>query len=184
MTESISVFDARILETLFAIRDPNLVQMFIWVTELGRAWLVYAIGIVVVLLLISKRCVAYATGLCISLATSSIAILVIKGLVERPRPPEAFQAYLEVWYSFPSAHAAFAFALYGFLALLTWRLVKHRIVRYIALFAFIGVSLLVSLSRMYLGVHYASDVLVGIALGSVCVWLGWKYAKIARNGNS
>ncbi|MBI2610346.1 phosphatase PAP2 family protein [Candidatus Kaiserbacteria bacterium] len=183
MMAALSAFDMRILEALFTVRDSNLIAMFIWISMLGRAWLIYAVAVCVVLILVSKRKYAYAFGLSISVASAGILILILKGLVERARPPGEFQAYLETWYSFPSAHAALAVALYGFLLLLAWRRIDRQIWRYVGIVGMALTIILVSLSRIYLGVHYPSDVLGGVLLGSFCVWLGWKYAKIVRNGH-
>lgn len=183
MIEYIGALDVHVLQVLYDVRDPTLVQFFIWVSELGRSWTVYGIAICIVLVLLFCRNYALASGLAISVASSGIAIFTIKGLVERARPPEYFQAYLEIWYSFPSAHAALSIALYGFLVLLAW----HTISRWSLRFTIVAVLLIliaaISFSRIYLGVHYTTDVLAGIALGTVCVWIGWKYAKIASNGN-
>ncbi len=184
MMESLTALDTRVLEALYAARDPNLVQAFMWATTLGSAWIIYAVAACIALMLVHRRMYAYAVGLLVSVASAGIMILILKGLIERARPPVELQAYLESWHSFPSAHAALSVGLYGFLALLAWRLVRHQTARYIALFTFVGVALLISFSRMYLGVHYASDMLAGVALGTACVWLGWKYATIVRNGNS
>ena len=179
MIESFQEFDARVLEALYAARDPSLVQAFIWVSELGRAWTVYGIGGTLVLFLILKRHAAYAAGLGISLAASGLGILLIKGLVERARPPRALQAYIEIWYSFPSAHAALSAALYGFIAYIAWKSIPNPVVRYIAISIIAGIVLIISFSRLYLGVHYASDVLAGLALGAACAWLGARYAVFA-----
>ena len=184
MMEAVTALDARLLDSLYALRDPNLVQFFIWASELGRTWTVYGLGSIAVLLLLLRKHVAYAVGLGVSLAASGFGVLLIKGLVERPRPPEELQAYMEIWYSFPSAHATLSAALYGFLALLAWHTVKRKSWRLLTAGFFIVLVIFVSFSRIYLGVHYPSDVLAGVLLGGVCVWLGWKYAKIAHNGRT
>lgn len=83
----------------------------------------------------------------------------IKGVVERSRPPEAigFDALVGVpgSPSFPSGHAATAFAVAGAIALLAPRL----------RWPVLGVASLIAFSRVYLGVHFWIDVLAGAALG-------------------
>jgi undecaprenyl-diphosphatase len=178
MIEFITAFDTWVLETLYAARDPDLVQTFIVVSEFGRAWTVYGLAICIALVLIVRRHYAYAAGIAISVASSGIGILLLKGLIERARPPVEFQAYPEVWYSFPSAHAALSVALCGFLAYLAWQIIPTQIGRYIALFAATTIVLAVSFSRLYLGVHYFSDVASGVMLGALCMSLGIWYVRI------
>ncbi len=97
------------------------------------------------------------------------------------RPPESFFAYLETGYSFPSAHAAMSFACYGFIVYLVWRSATSQSFRTIAV---LGLSVLIGaigFSRLYLGVHYLSDVVGGYALGAACVWLAiWTTRILGR----
>lgn len=88
----------------------------------------------------------------------------LKWLVARPRPSEDMGAYIvgsgAVWYSFPSSHAALSWA---FVVVLCNYEPKHS-------GAFIVLATLISLSRVYLGVHYPLDVLVGAGVG---LFIGW-----------
>lgn len=177
-------FDSGILEIAMALRDPVLTQAFMWITLLGQAWIVYGLTGVAMLMLVRKRHFAYAMSLAIAVASTGLLILILKGLLERPRPPLEFQAYLETWYSLPSAHAALAMALYGTLAVLSLRLFDRAILRYVVASLCVLLVVLIPFSRVYLGVHYPSDVVAGLAIGALCVWLGLKYEKIAGNGHS
>lgn len=172
MIHSLQVLDLRALEALYAIRDPLLVQVFIWVSEFGSGWTIYGLGCVVALLLLRKRHVAYATGLTITLATTGLGVLFLKDFVARVRPPLKFEAYQEILYSFPSAHAALSAAFYGFLIFLVWRFIARRSLRYTAIGFLVLFIAAISFSRLYLGVHYMSDVIAGILFGALCVWLG------------
>jgi len=93
----------------------------------------------------------------------------LKGLFVRPRPYFEHPLLIETSYSFPSGHAMESFVLYGMLAyfavlaLETWR------ARTAVVFGTALLVLLIGLSRMYLGVHYFSDVVAGYAAGGV--WL-------------
>ena len=178
--EAIALLDANTLQTLYAMRDPLTVQSLIWVSELGRATTVYGLAAVITLVLILKRHYAYAVGLAASVAASGLAILVLKGLVERARPPAVYQAYVEAWYSFPSAHATLAAALYGFLIYVVWRITPSSALRFAALGIGVVIVGAIAISRLYLGVHYLSDVVVGLLLGVVCVWLGAKLVAYIR----
>lgn len=175
MITLIRTLDMRVLEALYAIRDPLVVQTFIWISEFGSGWIIYGLACVIALLLLRKRHVAYASGLCITLTTSGLGVLLLKGLVARARPPQEFQAYQEIWYSFPSAHAALSTALYGFLIFLAWRLITHRVLRYTTTVVLSILVVSVSFSRLYLGLHYVSDVVAGIILGMLALWIGIKW---------
>src|SRR5574344_3786 len=114
-----------------------------------------------------------------SLALTSGVSLALKAIVARPRPYNAYAETLvpittENSYSFPSAHTAFAFATATSLALQypKW---------YVTIPAF-GWASIVGYSRMYLGVHYPTDVLCGALIGAASAyftyWLQQRYMKI------
>jgi undecaprenyl-diphosphatase len=88
----------------------------------------------------------------------------LKLLFVRPRPDVFPPLTTELGYSFPSGHALTSAALYGFLAFLCWQ-ARRRV--WALLLAFFG--LWIGASRVYLGVHYPSDVLAASAVG--VVWL-------------
>lgn len=97
--------------------------------------------------------------------------LLITGLktgLAMPRPPESMRAVSEYGYGFPSGHAFSATVGFGLLSLVVDR--GRRSVRFAV--AALGVAL-VSLSRVAVGVHYAVDVLAGVALGLGYLWLAW-----------
>ena len=94
----------------------------------------------------------------------------LKEVFHRPRPLEA--ATWPSW-SFPSGHSSDALVNYGMLAYLLVLALPHRAARVTAIVFLTGVVLLVGFSRMYLTVHYFSDVLGGFALGAgwLAVWI-------------
>lgn len=176
----LTAIDQRVLEALYEIRTLPTTYFFILVSEFGRAATIVGFAAITALLLIVRKHYAYATGLFVSVASAGMSILLLKGVIERARPDEMYQAYIETWYSFPSAHVAFAAALYGFLMALAWRTFSSRIARYAA---FAGGCILISgvtFSRLYLGVHFLSDVIAGLVLGIACMWLGLFVAKKVR----
>jgi membrane-associated phospholipid phosphatase len=93
----------------------------------------------------------------------------VKVAVHRPRPGEdlvnVFQELNS--YSFPSGHVMFYTAYYGFLLFLSFTMLKRRLPRYLINTVLIILIALVGISRMYLGEHWASDVLGGYLLGSL-----------------
>ena len=92
----------------------------------------------------------------------------LKDWINRPRP--AAEHLTEAGnMSFPSGHSMSAIAFYGFLIYLVWRLVDTTWLRWILSLLFGLLILGVGFSRVYLGVHYPSDVLAGFAAGGACL---------------
>jgi undecaprenyl-diphosphatase len=100
---------------------------------------------------------------------SALLDQLLKGLFARPRPFFEHPVLVEASYSFPSGHAMESFVLYGMLAYFAVLALKTWRARTAVVFGAALLVLLIGLSRMYLGVHYFSDVLAGYAAGGV--WL-------------
>ena len=115
-------------------------------------------------------------GLCaaVNLVLATLLNLLLKTLVQRPRP-EGYRLVAESGFSFPSGHSMVAMAFYGLLIWMVWRYEKDALVRWLGVIGFGLVIVLVGLSRIYLGVHYASDVLAGFCAS--IAWLG-VYTKL------
>lgn len=92
----------------------------------------------------------------------------LKDLIDRPRP-EAKHLVEATTMSFPSGHAMSSIAFFGFLIYLVWRLVSTPWVRWLLSVLLALLILLIGFSRVYLGVHYPSDVLAGYAAGGACL---------------
>jgi undecaprenyl-diphosphatase len=87
----------------------------------------------------------------------------LKNIFQRERPAE-FRLVNATGYSFPSGHSMVSTAFYGFIIYLIWKLEKDPTRRWIGI---IGLSLLIlgiGISRIYLGVHYTSDVVAGFLI--------------------
>ncbi|SFB90933.1 phosphatase PAP2 family protein [Kaistella jeonii] len=88
----------------------------------------------------------------------------MKMFFARPRPPYPL-IHKEENFSFPSGHATFSFIFYGTLAYFIWLTDLPKVWKYIAMIFLISLSLTIGLSRVYLRVHFPSDVLGGFCLG-------------------
>ena len=89
--------------------------------------------------------------------------IVLKQIVQRPRPTE-YRIVNETGYSFPSGHSMVSMAFYGFLIYLIYKYVKNKYLK-IGLITFLSILIIsIGISRIYLGVHYTSDVMAGFCI--------------------
>lgn len=141
------------------------------ITELG-AWYI-AIPVCALQAVAYYRYDARLSAFALVLAIGSEPVVVegFKLAFARPRPDVFAPLIIEDGFSYPSGHAAMATVAYGFSALLLIPRLRTTIGRVAVLSAAITLVLLVGLSRVYLGVHYPSDVVGGILLG-----LAWIFA--------
>ena len=152
----------------------------IFVVRMRRAWLtpimrsISELALPGVLLVMLLAVHAFAPGrrpgLCAAVNLVGVVALnqMCKFLVQRPRP-EGFRLIAESGYSFPSGHSMVAMAFYGLLAWMAWHYERDPFVRRVSVAGFTLVVVLVGISRIYLGVHYASDVIAGFCLAAA--WL-------------
>lgn len=98
--------------------------------------------------------------------------LVIKNIVQRPRPPYEFQPLIHPSsYSFVSSHSLITFSLYGIVIFLLLKYCKNVALKSILIFLSVLWVVIVGWSRVYLGVHYPSDVICAYLLGVIILLL-------------
>jgi undecaprenyl-diphosphatase len=138
------------------------------VTALGYYWFVVPLLAVIVFLFYRRGWRLSAILLVVSTAGSILLTTVLKAVFERARPELFDSGYQASFYSFPSGHATVAVGFYGMLTLiLAYRL--RRLARWAVAAIGVLVVLLIGFSRLYLGVHYPTDVLAGYL--SALLWL-------------
>lgn len=95
--------------------------------------------------------------------------LLVKDLIRRPRPPTGSVNVIAILdsYSFPSGHVMFYLGFFGFIGFLAFTLLKPSLKRTVLLTFFGSLIILIGVSRIYLGQHWASDVLGAYLLGSL-----------------
>ncbi|BBG65429.1 membrane-associated phospholipid phosphatase [Hydrogenimonas sp.] len=159
--------DSIVANLIVQWRTPELTPFFTWITYLGKVEVLLAFLAAATLILLLNRRYEQIVALYFSIAGSALSVYLGKLALHRPRPETAL--YFEPTYSFPSAHAAAAVAFYGFLAyLLMWERKSFKS-RINILFTVTVLILLIGFSRIYLGVHYLSDVFGGYLAGTL--WL-------------
>ena len=159
--------DTQVNPLLHALASPGMDDLMTAITSLGAIPVVpVVLGLAAGMLAIARRR-REAAFLVVAVAGSVALNLALKLVIHRPRPALAWaQAMPDT--SFPSGHTQTAVALYVALALVAW-VVAGRRTGQVALVLAVVISAAVGLSRLYLGVHYLTDVLAGAVAG--VAWL-------------
>ncbi len=161
---------------LFTHRNEQVAQVVYFFTRMGSAPTVASVMLVFASVMIWKRRFHALIALIAALTASTLTAFVGKWYYHFPRP-KGLAWYEEFSFSFPSGHATVAMAFYGFLfylLLMYLSSVKWRSFVFILAILFI---LGMGFSRIYLGVHYLSDVIGGFAIGFV--WLIFSMALLS-----
>lgn len=168
---------------VFALYRPGWLVIFMK----GITWVGFPIGgliipaITEIALIVYKR---YREALFLLLTMVIIPVSdIFKALFGRPRPVTGqigFNPVASMGASFPSGHAAFSAAVYGFIIFLVWNLIPGR--KKILLSIVLGALILsVAKSRIYLGAHFFTDIIGGLLLGFVWTAVLWLiYIKTNR----
>lgn len=161
------MLDTTILHLFEGVRTASGVSFFSYLTYLGSPVGVAVLSILLLVYLWKSRMFTYLVPYIVALLGSTVCMYLIKYLVARPRPLGAVIA--ETGYSFPSGHATGAFVLYGFLIYIASKHMSRSSSRYALQVILALLIISIGVSRLYLGVHFFSDVLAGYLLG--CLWL-------------
>jgi len=169
MWNGIKAFDDAVYGFISGFISDNMTRFAKIMTFMGSQWVIIILTVLIPsLIFILRKKKYYRPGLLIpaNIAFGALFSQILKFIFRRPRP-EVLRLIEETGYSFPSGHSMNSVIFYGFAAYLLVRYCRHRSKYLIA--GIIGVLIvLIGLSRIYLGVHYASDVLGGLLIGT-----GW-----------
>jgi membrane-associated phospholipid phosphatase len=170
-------WDVEFSRWLHVKSSSDLISLFGVITMAGSIAFLALLTVGVSFYLLRRRRLDQAALLCAAALGIEILNPLLKLLFHRPRPELAF-IHLET-YSFPSGHAAGASAIYAVAFYLIARPLRLRWHIFCA-FTYVGVVGVIAFSRLYLEVHYLSDVLAGLSLG--CAWaFGCLFAYEIRN---
>ena len=167
--EAITRFDAAVLDWITAHRTPAGQAVAGAASAMGSTHVIASLGLVGVVVLAIRRHWLFIEGWILALLGGEALNRFLKSLIQRPRPVHSAILTSQSW-SFPSGHAMESLVEYGMVAYMVFVLVAWprgwRVT--VALAAALLIALIGS-SRVYLGVHYFSDVLGGYAAG--LIWL-------------
>ena len=131
-----------------------------FVTNFGGAIFLILLTVILFIVIKNKKIGASILG---NLVIVTILNQVLKAILQRPRPTE-FRIVEETGYSFPSGHSMASMAFYGYLIYLIYKHIENKYIKW-TLIALLSILICtIGVSRIYLGVHYTSDVLGGFLI--------------------
>ncbi len=134
-----------------------------FITNFGGVIGLIIIAAIVSWVLIIKKKKLMGILIWVNLASSALLNQILKRLVQRPRPTE-YRLIEENGYSFPSGHSMVSAAFYGFFIYLIFKNVKNKHIKWGSITFLSVLIFLIGISRIYLGVHYTSDVMAGFVI--------------------
>lgn len=171
-------WDVSLAAWLAERRSAVGVDVFRAITNLGSPAVSLLVAAIVCVVLYRRRRIADAALLPVVLGGAELLNLVLKLSFHRARP-ELGVVQLDT-YSYPSGHAMIATATYGAFAYLLWRDTTRKRARILISIGTAAIVVLIGFSRLYLGVHYLSDVLGAVPAGAT--WLALSIALQAAYG--
>lgn len=160
LENEIWVFDDIAYGTISSIISNTVTSIFMIVTNLGGAIGIITTTILILIFLNNRK---YKFYIVFNLIIVTILNQMIKYIVQRPRPIE-HRIIDQFGYSFPSGHSMVSMAFYGFLIYLIYKRAKNKYLKWGLCTGLSFLILSIGISRIYLGVHYASDVIGGFCL--------------------
>lgn len=173
--ETLYFIDGLVKDTVESIATPAAAITMARVTNLAAPLVVVVVTLGLAAYFTMRRLWDYLLTLALALGLGEILLYALKLVFNRARPLMG-TAHDSFGASFPSGHAFTALVLYGLLAYLVWQLTANRWARTFAIIFAVGSTLAVGISRLYLGVHWLTDVLGGYAAG--VAWLVFSVALV------
>jgi len=179
------LFDDSFVWLIRYFANPILDKIMIIITDIGFGTSYIVIVAATFLLLTYLKRWRELGALTICLTGGAVLSFLLKILFHRTRP-DLFQVVKETSYSFPSGHALATMCFYGMVAFLIMRKTSSWRGRLTVMTLTVILSVLIGISRIYLGVHYPTDVIAGYAIGSM--WLAfcisllmwWERARVQK----
>ena len=162
-TNILKPFDLKIISYIQSLENEYLTVFYKMITIIADTYQSAIITILLVTFLYFKKYYREALFLAITMTTCGLAMPLLKNIFSRERPN--FYRLIEIsGYSFPSGHTTSATTMYLTLAIILLSIMKKLNKYFVFSIAVLGIVIIGS-SRIYLGVHYPTDVMAGICLG-------------------
>jgi membrane-associated phospholipid phosphatase len=163
-------FDSTVTAAVHAYSSAPLTAVMKALTILGSSAVMTPLAILMLILCYTKREFHALRTLAVTFGGALILEFLLKWAFHRPRPVPFFDLPAPASFSFPSGHALFSFCFFAGMAVLVSPRLERQEARLALWLVAVALILGIGMSRIYLGVHYPSDVLAGYAAG--IVWVG------------
>jgi undecaprenyl-diphosphatase len=167
--------DISILHWIHSTASPVLDSIFLFITTMGNVEYILPITVVLILFLLYKKQRLNALIVTFGMGGAAAANFVLKLLFHRDRPAFWHSLITETGYSFPSGHAMLSSALILCVIAIVWN-TKWRIFAIVAGTIVIG---LIGYSRLYMGVHYPTDIIAGWSVSAAWIAVVLIVTKVA-----
>ncbi|MBP2832932.1 phosphatase PAP2 family protein [Aquimarina sp. U1-2] len=168
--DTLTLYDQRITEFILSYRSPFLTQFFKAVTAIGeKEGYLIILGVCILLTIFIFKRWKYIAQIVVVLFLAAASNVILKRFIDRARPgidPLVIVKSL----SYPSGHAMASIAFYGFLIYLLYRFKMNIFLKFFLILMFLFLILSIGISRIYLGVHFPSDVAGGYIAGLIWVF--------------
>jgi membrane-associated phospholipid phosphatase len=176
-----SSFDNAIFKVVSPYESPLLTKIVVFISFLGKHTFLIPANLLLIFYFLYKKRKELAYRLFAIAISSYFLKVLLKIIFNRPRPADPLIEHVQ-GLSFPSGHALMAVTVYGFIAVVLWYEIKNQNLRnFITAFLMILI-LSITFSRVYMRVHYMSDVIAGLAIGFI--WLAlllWAIDKLEKH---
>ena len=174
-------FDQSVFQSLRPITSPAATSIFTFLTFFGSTKFLLPAYILIALFFIFFKRNTVRSFNVIAIGLSSVGLLfLMKNIFQRQRPPDPLIAHVS-GFSFPSGHSFSTFTFCGIFIYLLWESAVNRAIKWLGTIALVVFAASVATSRVYLHVHYASDVIAGFCLSflwlTICIYLLSKMTK-------
>jgi len=168
-TDVLTNFDIKTSEYITSFRSPFLTKYFVFATHVGDVWGYLIIFLTCALLFyLFFKSWKYVGQLALILLLALSSNLILKQVINRARPSHEHLVTAETL-SYPSGHAMTAMAFYGFLIYLFFTFKINKLLKFGLILLLIFLILSIGISRIYLGVHFPSDIVGGFIAGFIWV---------------
>lgn len=168
--------DTAIYNFVHMFESDRLTKFFKFITNLVSVYSITLICLVFVLFAIIKKKKRYAIFVLSNVLLIITLNILLKHIFARTRPE--VMLIPEFGYSFPSGHAMVSMAFYGLFIYLFFHSKINNIIKYLGSFLILSLIILVGLSRVYLNVHYVSDVIAGFSISIIYLIIFTKFMKV------
>lgn len=172
MMDFVHYMDKIIYNTIYSTNSEIMNVVMITITNFSSALILILISIASYFILNNKK---IAQHIMLNLAMAFVLNNILKEIFARERPKHVMHLVQENGYSFPSGHTMVGAAFYGLIIYLIYKNVKDKKIKIISVTFLSILILLIGISRIYLGAHYATDVIGGLIFAAIYLFIYIKF---------